>query len=343
MIYLCDYKKEELRVLLQEHCPEKYRIDQIWDWIYKKNITDFSKMRNIPSGIRQNLLRACQAFPVSVAQVQSSRDGTKKILYKTRLGDLFEGVLIPQARRLTLCVSSQVGCALGCAFCATGLMGFKRNLATSEIVGQAVLANMHCEGSRISNVVIMGMGEPLGNLSAVLKAAEILNSPKGMNIGARKITISTAGIADKIEELANFPLQVRLSVSLHAVTDEKRGRIMPINKKFNLSKLFSSIEKYVKKTKRKVTFEYILFKGLNDSPEDAKLLARRVKNVCHSVNLIGYNYISSLGFVSPGAADMKRFSDILKSNGIGVTVRRQRGADISAACGQLAIISSESM
>jgi len=336
IVYLGDYARSEWDEKLGGLIREKYRTSQIWEWVYQKQEFDFAGMTNLPQDLRSQLDKNFGIFPMAFAKKQKSRDGTQKFLYRSVDGQKFEGVMIPEKDRRTLCVSSQVGCALNCTFCATGLMDYKRNLEVSEIIGQVVLAEKFLS-EKITNVVFMGMGEPLMNYANVLKAVTILNCQNGINLGARKMTISTAGIADKIAVLAEFPLQVRLSISLHAVTDAKRKKIMPINTRYNLESLFRSIRKYVEKSSRKVTFEYILIQGFNDGEDDAKKLADLVRSLAHTVNLIPYNPVEELSFHPPSPERIRQFAQVLRDQKVFSTIRTQRGADIDAACGQLAI------
>jgi 23S rRNA (adenine2503-C2)-methyltransferase len=255
---------------------------------------------------------------------------------------LIESVLIPaspalygqKSDRRTACVSTQVGCAYGCKFCASGLDGFSRNLRANEIVDQ-IIAIQSASGERIDNIVFMGMGEPLANLDNVMRAIRILNAPWGLGIGARHITVSTSGLAPQIRKLADEPLQIRLAISLHGATDEVRNQIMPINRRYNLEALFSACDYYVQRKKQRLTFEYILIAGVNDTDDQAHLLAAEARRLAARVNLIPYNTVQSLPWSRPSQNRQEKFLSILHRHGIPATLRREKGGDIDAACGQL--------
>jgi 23S rRNA (adenine2503-C2)-methyltransferase len=280
---------------------------------------------------------------MEVAREQGARDTTQKFLWKLRDHQFIESVLIPatqgtkgvRATRLTLCVSTQVGCALGCKFCASGLEGLKRNLSTGEILGQIILAREKA-GKRIDNLVFMGMGEPLANLPALIPALDIILSPKGIGIGARHITLSTSGLVPKILDLAKYPAQIRLAISLHGGDDQTRNKIMPINERYPLNELLEACEKFIDARKKMITLEYILIKGINDELSQASLLAKHARRLNAKVNLIPYNQVEGLNWKRPEIAQINSFRDLVeKEKAPRVTLRMEKGHDIDAACGQL--------
>ena len=320
-----------------------YRNKQIREWIYEKGILDFQKMSNLPSGLREDLVKEWDLMPMELSKEQGSTDTTQKFLWKLRDGQLIESVLIPatqgtkgvRASRLTLCVSTQVGCALGCKFCASGLDGLKRNLTTGEILGQVILARTKA-GKRIDNLVFMGMGEPLANLPALLPALDIILSPDGLGIGARHITLSTSGLVPKILELAKYPAQIRLAISLHGGDDQTREKIMPINKRYPIEELIDACERFIEERKKMITLEYILIKGVNDDLGQATLLAKYARRLNAKVNLIPYNKVDGLDWERPEISQINAFrSQVEKENAPRVTLRMEKGHDIDAACGQL--------
>ena len=271
-----------------------------------------------------------------------SRDTTRKFLFRLSDESLIETVLIPaspalygaKSDRRTICISTQVGCAYGCKFCASGLEGFSRNLRANEIVDQIITIE-HESGEKIDNIVFMGMGEPLANLDNLMRAIRIINAPWGLGIGARRITVSTSGLAPQIRKLADEPLQIRLAISLHGATDDVRDQIMPINRKYNIDTLLSACDYYTKRKKQRLTFEYILIAGVNDAEEQAHLLAGHARRLSAKVNLIPYNTVEGLPWSRPSRDRQKKFLSILRADGIPATLRREKGHDIDAACGQL--------
>jgi 23S rRNA (adenine2503-C2)-methyltransferase len=324
-----------------------YRLAQLLPWLYAHRAESWEEMSNLPKALRA-LLRQTYAlrFPV-LARRQGSPDTTEKFLWRLADGALIESVLIPASAALfgeasdrhTLCVSTQVGCAYGCKFCASGLDGWKRNLQPEEIVNQ-VLAVERCEkpegdGRWINNLVIMGMGEPLANYDNLLQALKILNAPWGANIGARKITVSTSGLAPQIRRLAEEPFQFRLAVSLHGATDEIRGKIMPVNSKYPLRSLLAACEYYLQKRGRMLTLEYILIAGVNDGLDQITPLARLARRLRAKVNLIPCNNVPGLPWNRPEEPAQQAFLAALEEAGVPATLRREKGRDIDAACGQL--------
>ncbi len=321
--------------------PE-YRRKQLVEWVFAKKAASFEAMTNLPAGFRAALAARYRLAPLSAARVQGAEDTTRKFLWKLDRGDFVESVLIPantdlfgeRSPRQTLCVSSQVGCAYGCQFCASGLEGWKRHLSPAEIVGQ-ILEAERIAGSRIDNLVFMGMGEPMANYENLMQAIEMINSPWGLNIGARHITISTSGLVPQIGMLAEQPRQLRLAISLHGASDAVRSRIMPVNRKYPVAQLLDACETYARKKKQILTFEYILIEGVNDAPEEALLLARHARRVRAKVNLIPYNTVEGLPWKRPADRVIEAFAERLKGGGCTATVRHEKGHDIDAACGQL--------
>lgn len=299
-------------------------------------------MTNLPRSLREQLENELPLhIPVLVRQL-GAEDSTRKFLFALEGGDRIESVLIPASPALyggasdrrTLCLSSQVGCAYGCKFCASGLDGWKRNLSTGEIVGQFLAAEA-ISGEKINNLVFMGMGEPLANYDALMRAVEIFNAPWGLGLGARHMTLSTSGLVPRIYDLARQSRQIRLAVSLHGATDEVRGQIMPVNRKYPLAELLEACAEYVHLKKQYLTFEYILIAGINDSPAQARDLVRICRRLRAKVNLIPYNEVEGLDWKRPGEAAQDAFLAVLEGAGVPATLRREKGHDIAAACGQL--------
>ena len=319
----------------------KYRGTQVFAWLYRQHITDFTAMTDLPRQLQQTLgERASFSWP-EIAGVERSRDGSVKYGFKLRDGSYIEAVLIPEEDRNTLCVSSQVGCAMGCEFCLTGTMGFKRNLTAGEIVGQVVrVRDWLCEeekiGSRkLNNLVFMGMGEPLANFANLVDSIDILVEQRGLDFSERRITVSTCGLVPKIKELG-LKTKVNLAVSLHAADDATRARLMPINSKYPLADLLDACRNFPMPKRKRIMFEYILIQGVNDSVADAELLAEKLRFIPCKINLLPYNESPDLPFRRPADDVIERFQKTLWKAGYTVLVRSSRGADISAACGQLA-------
>jgi 23S rRNA (adenine2503-C2)-methyltransferase len=315
-----------------------YRARQVWGWVYRQLVTDYAAMRNVPAALQEALAAEAPLTLLEPVRTLTADDGeTVKSLSRTIDGQLLETVLMLYPDRATVCVSCQVGCAVGCAFCATGLMGLARNLSAGEMVAQVVGATREARarGRSLTNVVMMGMGEPLQNYAETLKFIGIINDPSGLDIGARRITVSTSGILPKIDALAEEPYQVNLAVSLHAPNDELRSRLVPINRRYPVAALLAAVDRYIARSGRRVSFEYALMRGINDSDETARELAALLRGrLCH-VNLIPLNPVDVLPYERPEAADIERFASILRASGIPTTVRYSRGLDIDAACGQL--------
>lgn len=317
---------------------EKYRANQVLNWIYKNRVYSIDLMTNLPGEVKKKLF---DEYFISLPKLdikQSSKDGTKKYLFTLEDGNKIETVLIPHEKnkkiiRKTLCISSQVGCSVKCIFCASGKNGLIRNLNTAELIGQ-ILSVEEEEKKRVSNIVFMGMGEPLHNYSNVMEAVNILTSEECFYLSARKITISTCGIVPKIKELAEKKLSVVLAVSLHSPENKKRDYLVPINKKYPIEELIKACKYYIEKTKRKITFEYVIIEGINDSKEDAVKLSSLLKGLICNVNLIPINKIDEK-FKPPQEEQVDLFKIILKKSGIECEKRIEKGSDIEAACGQL--------
>ena len=329
---------DELRRIAQP----SYRAGQIVDWLYQKRVTSFAEMTNLPHALRTKLADDLCFGKIEVVRVLGSKDTTRKFLFRLSDNNLIESVLIPASPALygspsdrrTICVSTQVGCAYGCKFCASGLDGWKRNLRANEIVNQ-IMAVEEESGERIDNIVFMGMGEPLANYDNLLRAIQIINAPWGIGIGARNITISTSGLVPQIRKLADQPLQIRLAVSLHSASDEIRSRIMPVNRKYNLGALLDACRYFTSRKKQRITFEFILIAQVNDSDEQARQLAKHARALEAKVNLIPYNRVEGLDWTKPSIDRQKKFLAILRSADVRATLRREKGDDIAAACGQL--------
>jgi 23S rRNA (adenine2503-C2)-methyltransferase len=337
---LFDLTLDELIVWMKEHGQPAYRAKQIYAFAYKQLVNSYDQMTNLPNSLRSTLAEELPMGTMqTVNEVQTSNGDTVKTLYETATGDLVETVLMLYESRATVCVSCQVGCAVGCAFCATGLMGLDRNLTTGEMVVQVLGAarGAKARGRSLSNLVMMGMGEPFHNYPATIKLLRILNDPDGFGMGARRMTISTSGVVPFIDRLADEPLQINLAVSLHAPNDELRSSLVPINRKHPVGELMEALDRYTDKTGRRVSFEYALMSGINDSDEIADEFARLIRGrLCH-VNLIPLNPVSVLPYERPTPERIERFASRVAVSGIPVTVRYSRGVDISAACGQLRV------
>ncbi len=334
--------REDIAAVVEAAGQPAFRVVQILDWLYGKRVQSFEDMHNVPAALRAALnAHFSLATPECIREL-GSRDTTRKFLFRLADGQLVESVLIPASPALyggrddrrTLCVSSQVGCAYGCKFCASGLDGFTRNLDAAEIIGQ-LLAIERTTGERVDNVVFMGMGEPMANYDNVMRAIRIMNADWALGIGARRITVSTSGLAPAIRKLAQEPLQIRLAISLHGATDSVRERIMPVNRRYPLAELFDACEEWNRHRRQKITFEYILIDQVNDSPADAKLLATHARRLRAKVNLIPYNAVAGLEWRRPSEQAQEAFLGVLTTRGIQATLRREKGHDIDAACGQL--------
>lgn len=331
----------DLKTWLVEIGEKSFRSNQILDWLWGKWANNFEEMANLPKPLRQLLEDTFTFHKLSVGTTQKSSDGTIKVVFKLHDGNMVEGVLIPAGERMTACISSQVGCSLSCKFCATGYMDRKRNLEFAEIFDQAkaIAAIAQAEFNLpLTNIVMMGMGEPLLNYSNVLKGLEKITDPKGMGWSSKRITLSTAGISKMISKLADDGVKFNLALSLHAANDEKRNQIMPINETNTLASLKESLRHFYQKTKNTITFEYIAFQGFNDGVADALELAAFAKSIGApiKINIIEYNPIAEASFVKSNESNLNQFTEVLEKKGLIVVVRRSRGKDIDAACGQLA-------
>jgi 23S rRNA (adenine2503-C2)-methyltransferase len=332
----------EIEKKVREFGEPIYRARQIADWLYQKRVQSFNEMTDLPQELRNRLAEQFDFSKIEIVRVLGSRDTTRKFLFRLSDESLIETVLIPaspalygsRSDRRTICISTQVGCAYGCKFCASGLEGFSRNLKPNEIVDQIIAVERE-SSEKIDNIVFMGMGEPLANLENVISAIRIINAPWGLGIGARHITVSTSGLAPQIRKLADEPLQIRLAISLHGATDAVRNQIMPINRRYNVETLLSGCDYYVARKKQRLTFEYILIADVNDSDEQAQLLARHAKRLSAKVNLIPYNTVHGLLWSRPSQDRQEKFLSILRQREVAATLRREKGHDIDAACGQL--------
>ena len=322
--------KEELKAMGQK----PFRAKQIYEWIYVKNVYDFHQMTNLSKELQETLSNHFSDALLTIKEKQVARDGTTKYLLELEDGGLIETVLMIQTYGRSLCVTSQLGCNMGCSFCASGLLKKQRNLTSGEIVKQ-VLTVMNDLKERVTHVVVMGTGEPFDNYDEVMNFIYTVNEPHGLAIGARHLTISTCGLIPGIERFSHEPIQVNLAISLHAPNDEIRNELMPINKRYNMDDLRDAIKTYIERTNRRVTLEYILLKDKNDSVQDAELLSNYLRYKHASVNLIPANPVPEQGFERPSKAAIERFVRVLAKNRINATVRKEMGKDIDAACGQL--------
>lgn len=331
---LLDYTLEELKSWMKENNESAFRGTQILSWIYK-GTTEFDNMKNMPKSLIAKLKENFSVnFPKIIETYKSDIDGTEKFLLGFEDGNLIESVLMRYKHGNSICISTQIGCAMGCKFCASTIEGKVRNLTTGEILSQILVVQSYIN-ERISNIVLMGSGEPLDNYDNVVKFLEVVSAEYGLNIGQRHITLSTCGIIPKIYELADKEFSITLAISLHAFSDEKRKEIMPIANKYSINEILEACKYYINKTNRRITFEYALVKDINDGKEDAKALGKLLKGMLCHVNLIPVNEIKENTFKRSSKKAIDDFSEILKNHGIEVTVRREMGSDINAACGQL--------
>ena len=327
---------------MAEKRQQAFRTTQILDWIYRKRARSWQEMSNLPPALRDDLEATFPLRPLQHTLTKGSADTTRKFLLQLPDKRYIETVLIPaspglwgeKSDRHTLCVSSQVGCAYGCKFCASGLDGFTRNLQASEIVSQVLMAEQ-LSGAKVNNMVFMGMGEPLANFTNLTAALEMITAEWGLNIGARRITVSTSGLVPQIKKLALLPQQIRLAISLHGPDDETREKIMPVNRKYNVEALFEALEVWNQHKKQKITLEYILIEGVNATPRHAELLAQKAAAIRAKVNLIPYNKVEGLEWVRPSDQACRNFQKVLTAHQVPATLRLEKGHDIDAACGQL--------
>ncbi len=373
---------EEVQAQFKDWGEPAFRAKQLMDWLYVQRVTSWDEMSNLSKSLREKLKAQFSLTTLQLVRKQGSRDTTQKFLWKLSDGSFIESVLIPAnpalygeaSDRHTLCVSTQVGCAYGCKFCASGLEGWKRNLQPEEIVEQVLAterwhenenslkfevsslklseseratglqtSNLKPQTNLINNIVVMGMGEPLANYDNLLKALKIINAPWGAGIGARKITVSTSGLAPQIRKLADEPLQFRLALSLHGATDEVRSKIMPVNRKYPLSELTAACDYYQQKRGRMITFEYILIAGVNDGLDQVKPLGNLASRLNAKVNLIPYNKVEGLPWERPSEEVQEKFLAALEKMKVTATLRREKGHDIDAACGQLRLKTEREM
>ncbi|KZN95715.1 23S rRNA (adenine(2503)-C(2))-methyltransferase RlmN [Aeribacillus pallidus] len=330
-------KYSDLKEWLEQQGEKSFRAAQIFDWLYKKRAASFDEMTNLPKSLKEALAEHFDLTTLKTIVKQTSKDGTMKFLFELHDGYSIETVLMRHNYGNSVCVTTQVGCRIGCTFCASTLGGLKRNLSAGEIVAQVIKVQQILDeiGERVSHVVIMGIGEPFDNYEEMMSFLKIINDEKGLNIGARHITVSTSGIIPKIYQFADENLQINLAISLHAPNTELRTKLMPINKAFKLPDLMKAVKYYIDKTGRRISFEYGLFGGVNDQVEHALELAELIKDLkCH-VNLIPVNYVPERNYVRTSKNQIFRFERTLKEQGINVTIRREHGHDIDAACGQL--------
>lgn len=331
---LFDVERQELAAQL----APSYRAIQIFKSVYQRWIRSFDEMTDLPKAARAELAERWNIEPPAVHRRFDSTDGTRRYLVPLEDSEFAEAVFIPESHRSTICISSQVGCALACTFCLTGKLGLRRHLTAGEIVGQVVAAqrdNLPWEGRDSFNIVLMGMGEPLHNYDNVMKAIRILHDPEGMNMSMGRITLSTAGMLPALERLAEEPVIPNLAISLTGVTNDKRDVLMPINRKYPIEQLLEVVRRFPLKHRQRVTFEYVLLKGVTDSLDDAKALVRLLKGIPAKINLIPFNEAEELEYSRPSDEVVRRFQDFLAEHNVSAFVRKNRGNDISAACGQL--------
>ncbi len=331
---LKDYNIDDLKEIFVALDEKAYRAEQVFNWIYKENVTNIDDMTNLSLDLREKLNNEFFLHNFNISKKLESKDGTKKYLFDLLDGNAIETVLMEYKHGFSICVSSQIGCKMGCKFCASTGIPFIRNLTPGEIVEQ-ILAVERDTGIKISNIVFMGIGEPLDNYDNVIKAIRIINNPKGLNIGARHISISTSGIVPNIYRLAEENIQCTLSISLHSADNKKRSEMMPVNNAYNIGELIKACKDYINMTNRRISFEYALAKDDNDNLDDAKKLVKLLKGMLCHVNLIPINKIENGKYSKSTNENIIRFRDFLNDNGIVATIRRELGSDIDAACGQL--------
>jgi len=331
-----DLSREELEIWLSERGESRYRVDQIRRWLFQKGAASFAEMTNLSAKLRRELEGGFAISRLRVARSDRSADGTVKLLFSLDDGYEIESVLIPETKRLTLCISTQAGCGLGCAFCATALLGLKRNLTAAEIVDQILKASRAVPAEqRITHIVLMGMGEPLANYAQTVRAIAVMtDGDSGLGFSSRRVTLSTVGLVPQIKKLID-ETQVNLAISLHATTDEVRSRLMPVNRKYPLEELTAACEFYQQKRGRMITFEYILIAGVNDGLDQVAPLAKLARTLNAKVNLIPYNKVEDLPWERPSEEVQEAFLAALEKQKVTATLRREKGHDIDAACGQL--------
>jgi 23S rRNA (adenine2503-C2)-methyltransferase len=335
---LVELERTALETALHERGHERFRARQLFGWIYKRGVTDLEAMTDLPRDLRGTLARDFILSTPAVVRRESSSDGTEKFLLKLVDERHIESVFIPDTPGMTFCISTQVGCAMACAFCLTGKMGLTRNLTAGEIVGQVrVLADALGLRETPFNIVLMGMGEPLHNYDETMKALRILCDPDGLAIASRRITLSTVGLLPQLERLGREPIMPNLAISLHAPTDVQRGELVPLNRKYGVQEVIDACKRFPLKKRRRITFEYVLLSGVNDRPDDARRLARLLQGVKAKVNLIPLNAAAGIPFDRPSDEAVDQFARIVADHDVVVSVRKSRGRDIRAACGQLIV------
>jgi len=341
VIDVLDFDRSGLETEISEAFRlQPYRARQLIQWLYRRRVKSFEEMTDIGRELRADLASRYRIYRPKIETTQQSTDGSRKYLFRLDDDSLVETVLIRQPTRYTLCVSSQVGCAIGCSFCRTGLMGLKRNLKTSEIIGQVLAVQDDIaereEDEQFQNIVFMGMGEPLHNIDNVVKAVKLLNDELGLNFSTRKITVSTSGLVPAIKQFGESGAGANLAVSLNATTDETRDILIPINRKYPLEDLLKTLREYPLRSKKRITIEYVMLKGVNDTDADLERLPRLLHGIPSKINLIPYNANTGLGYAPPDRDTITKWQDYLLTRHLNATVRWSKGQDISAACGQLA-------
>lgn len=327
---------KELEGFISNLGKERYRSRQILKWLYQNCVSSLDEMTNLSKDFREELSQIAYISSLSLILMEKSKDNSKKFLFECEDGERIESVLIPEKKRLTLCVSTQVGCAMGCRFCLTGRNGLRRNLKVSEIINQIIsVKNMYRGENSITNIVLMGMGEPLANYDQTLKAIELMTHPEALKLSYRKVTLSTVGLLPQLEQIKKEDIRFRLAISINAADEETRSRLMPVNRQHPLKGILEICRVFPLSPRSRITFEYVLIDGENDSPEDAKKLLKILKGIPSKVNLIPLNECPGIPFRRPSEESIKRFQEILLSGGLTAIIRQSRGADISAACGQL--------
>ena len=335
--HLLDLTTAELAEWCEEHGEGKYRATQIRKWIFGKRVQSFDECHDVPAKLRDALKAEFDLFRADLIAHKVAKDNTEKLLLSLPDKQLVECVLMRETKRRTICISTQVGCAMGCVFCASGLEGLKRNLTKGEILEQVLRLDRLISDpqERITNVVVLGLGEPLANLGNLVPVLETLNEKGGMGLGARRVTVSTVGLPEKIRDFAKLDKAFNLAVSLHAPNDELRNKLVPVNDNIGIESILAAADEYFKVSGRRVTYEYVLLSGVNDAPEHAQELGRLLKDRISHVNLIPMNEVEGLDFVEPTSPRTNEFVQILEQYGVPATVRKRKGADIDAACGQL--------
>jgi len=327
---------QELKDFITSFGKERYRSVQVLRWLYQKGVHSFDEMTNLSNKFRQDLSKVSYISTFPPLHVEQAKDGTKKFLFQLQDGNRIESVLIPDKKRLTLCLSTQVGCTLGCRFCLTGKMGWKRDLMVSEILNQILaVRETLTDKTSITNIVLMGMGEPLINYKNTLKAIELMTNPDAFKFSSRRVTLSTVGLLPELEQLSKGKIPFRLAISLNASDEETRSHLMPINRRYPLKKVLEACRNFPLRPRTRITFEYVLVESVNDSPQDAKRLLKILKGIPSKVNLIPLNEAPGIPFKRPPEEKIKRFQEILMQGGLTVIIRASKGAEISAACGQL--------